>query len=443
MVTTYFIYKLILRGLILLWALISILGIAFSQVDNTNDLLTAFREEILSSKQSLDELALEIDAFKQWFKNYQAQLLSESAEDEELNDVISKQLNEIWQEIERLEPKTPTSWLDLLLNQLDTNAFADAPPDEIEGWINSQSQYINQIQADVLSLENKIEQIQKADTLTEENTQTTEGLQILEIPYPTEKNDVLEATLLYLLAGLEFWGAWLEPTNDVGLLPEAEGRFMVSSTPILQTGVVTGGIGVVGFAQPITISRSGIPEGFSENNFLYEMALAGYGDHVEDIFEPISYLDRLNYQYGVDIDGRTAQVYRKPIEMELTLNALLQKMGAPPKIAEIWVEEYAEIANLPQTIQLSWLVAGNPLAKDYQLHVEDILEAFDLKALLEQGNVDQNSPSSPTSNVHWVVQDPFWEKVQKQPFFNAFISLLSDTNEEIQRSFIIELFGNK
>ncbi len=442
MVTTYFIYKLIFRELILLWAFMSILSIAFSQVDNTNDLLTAFREEILSSKQSLDELALEIDAFKQWFKNYQSQLLSESAEDEELNDVISKQLNEIWQEIERLELKTPTSWLDILLNQLDTNAFADAPPDEIEGWINSQRQYINinQIQADVLSLENKIGQIQKADTLTEENAQTTETLEILEIPYPTEKDDVLEATLLYLLAGLEFWGAWLEPTNEIGLLPEAEGRFMVSSTPILQTGVVTGGIGVVGFAQPITISRSGIPEGFSKNNFLYETALAGYDDYVEDVFEQASYLDRLNYQYGVEVTGRVARVYSKNIEIELTLASMLRKMGAPPEVAEIWVAEYAEIASFPQTIQLSWLIAGNPLAKDYQGYVRDMLETFDLNTLLTDDISDRGFSSPQTPNSQWINQDPFWEEVQKQPFLNAFTNFLSDTSEEIKRSFIVSLF---
>ena len=77
------------------------------------------------------------------------------------------------------------------------------------------------------------------------------------VPYTLEQTpnsqeyDALETALLHLLGGLEFWGSWLEPTNNIGLLPEAEGRFMVSSTPILQTGVVPGGIGVVGFAQPI------------------------------------------------------------------------------------------------------------------------------------------------------------------------------------------------
>ncbi len=254
-----------------------------------------------------------------------------------------------------------------------------------------------------------------------------------------EEGDVLEATLLYLLAGLEVWGAWLEPTNEVGLLPEAEGRFMTSSTPILQTGIAPSGIGVVGFAQPIIISQNGVPSGFSESEF-YKSALVNYDDYIEDVFEQESYLDRLNYQYGVEINGRRGHIYRKPIEIELTLASMLQKMGAPPEIVEAWVEEYAEIASLPQTIQLSWLIAGNPLAKDYKLHVENILESFDLNSLLEQGNVGQSFPSSPNSNVQWVTQDPFWEEVQKQPFFNAFISLLNDTNEEIQRSFIISLF---
>ncbi len=56
-----------------------------------------------------------------------------------------------------------------------------------------------------------------------------------QIPNPQEY-DALEATLLYLLGGLETWGSWLDPANNVGLLPEAEGRFMTSSTPILQIG---------------------------------------------------------------------------------------------------------------------------------------------------------------------------------------------------------------
>ncbi len=254
-----------------------------------------------------------------------------------------------------------------------------------------------------------------------------------------EEGDVLEATLLYLLAGLEVWGAWLEPTNDVGLLPEAEGRFMVSSTPILQTGTIPGGIGVVGFAQPITISHNGVPSGFSESEF-YKSSLVNYDDYIEDVFEQESYLDRLNYQYGIEITGRRGHIYRKPIEIELTLASMLQKMGAPPDVVEIWVEEYSKIANLPQTIQLSWLIAGNPLAKDYKLHIENVLEAFDLNTLLAQGTVGQDFPSSPASNTQWVNQDPFWEEVQKQPLINAFTNLLSDTSEEIQRSFIISLF---
>ncbi len=257
--------------------------------------------------------------------------------------------------------------------------------------------------------------------------------------YFPKKNDVLETTLLYLLAGLENWGSWLEPSNK-GLLPEAEGRFMVSSTPILQTGVVPGGIGVVGFAQPITISRSGVPEGFSENQYLYETALIGYDDSVEDVFEPVSYLDRLNYQYGVEVNGRMARVYRKPIEIDLTLFVMLQKLGAPPEIAEVWVIEYAEIAHLPQSIQLSWLIAGNPLAKNYQSHIENTLEAFDLNKLLAQSSAGQNFPSIQTSSTQWVSQDPFWEEVQKQPLLNAFVDLLGNASEEIKRSFIVSLF---
>ena len=433
--------KFVLRILGFFCPVMVILGVASSQVDNTNDLLAALREEILSSKQSLNELALEIDAFKQWFKNYQSQLLSENAEDEELNDVISKQLNEIWQEIESLEPKTPTSWLDILLNQLDTNAFADAPPNEIEGWINSQRQYVSQIQADVRALGSSIAEIQQTYILVEGTTQTSEALKTSEVSlHLNEENDVLEATLLYLLAGLETWGSWLEPANDIGLLPEAEGRFMASSTPILQTGVVPGGIGVVGFAQPITISRSGAPEGFSANQYLYETALVGYDDNIEDVFEPVSYLDRLNYQYGVEVNGRVARVYRKPIEIDLSLNTMLQKLGAPPEVAEIWVAEYAEIAHLPQSIQLSWLIAGNSLAKDYQVYVRDILETFDLNTLLVGSATNGDFSSPQIQNTGWINQDPFWEEVQKQPLLNAFINLLSDASEEIKRSFIVSLF---
>ncbi len=433
--------KFVLRILGFFCPIMVILGVASSQVDNTNDLLVAFREEILLSQQLLDELALEIDNYKQWFKNYQSRFLSENAEDEEQNDVISKQLNKIWQQIERLEPKTSTNWLDILLNQLDTNAFANAPPDEIEGWINSQRQYVKQIQADVRALGKNVEEIQQAYILVEEIAPISEVFKTSEVSvHLNEEDDVLEATLLYLLAGLETWGSWLEPVNDIGLLPEAEGRFMVSSTPILQTGVIPGGIGVVGFAQPITVSRSGAPEGFSENQYLYETALTGYDDSVEDVFESVSYLDRLNYKYGVEVNGRVARVYRKPIEIDLSLNTMLQKLGAPPEVAEIWVAEYAEIAHLPQSIQLSWLIAGNPLAKDYQVYVGSVLETFDLNTLLAGSATNGDFSSPQIKNTGWVNQDPFWEEVQKQPLLNAFISLLSDASEEIKRSFIVSLF---
>ena len=375
--------ELISRKVVLFWFFMTILGMASSQTDHTNDLLIAFREEVSSYKQALNLYASKIVTYKQWFKNYQSELLSEEI-GEESKALLNGQLSEIWQEIERLEPLTTTGWLDALESQLDSNTFADAPPDEIKNWMEVQSQYINKIQADVQTLEDTIEQIQQTHTLLVEDGQTSdsENLEVSEVPLQIiEEDDVLEATLLYLLGGLEFWGTWLEPTNETGLLPEAEGRFMVSSTPILQTGVVPGGIGVVGFAQPITISRGGVPEGFSENQYLYETALVGYDDSVEDVFEQVSYLDRLNYQYGVEVNGRVARVYRKPIEIELTLSTMLQKLGAPPEVAEIWVAEYAEISHLPQSIQLSWLIAGNPLAKDYQVYVKGVLETFDLNTL--------------------------------------------------------------
>ena len=244
----------------------------------------------------------------------------------------------------------------------------------------------------------------------------------------------LETTLLYLLEGLETWGSWLDLTNNTGLLPEAEGRFMMSSTPILQTGIVPGGIGVVGFAQPIIISRNGIPDGFNEDEHLDKPFLIDYNDHIEDVFEQVSYLDRLHYKYGVELTGRTVQVYRKPIKTELTLATMLQQMGTPPDVAAIWIEEYAAIASLPQTIQLSWLIAGNPLVEDYQSHIENVLTIFDL----DEFSRDFSMPQAPSAN--WVNQDPFWEEIQKQPFFNAFTNLLSNVSEEIQRSFIVALF---
>ena len=218
-----------------------------------------------------------------------------------------------------------------------------------------------------------------------------------------------------MLAGLEAWGSWLEPTNTTGLLPEAEGRFMMSNTPILQTGVVPGGIGVVGFAQPIIINHNGIPDGFSEDGYLYELPI-GYNDYIEDVFQQVPYLDRLNYQYGAHINGRTVQIYRKPIEVELRLATMLQGMGAPPEVSEIWVAEYAEIAHLPQTIQLSWLIAGNPLTQDYQVYIADVLTTLDLNTLLVQNanGRDFTLPEAPSNQ--WVNQDPFWEEVQKTTF---------------------------
>ncbi len=250
------------------------------------------------------------------------------------------------------------------------------------------------------------------------------------LDYTTREEANLEAPFLYLLEGLEIWGSWLGPSNGVGLLPEAEGRFMVSSTPILQTGVMPGGIGVVGFAQPIIIGKSGVPEGFSRDQYLYETVLVDYNDQIEDVFERVSYIDRLHYQYGVEISGRTAQVYRKPIEIELTLEAMLQKMGASPEIAEAWVEEYAKLAHLPKTVQLTWLIAGNPLAGVYQSHIQSVLEPLNLNTL--QINSVQNTG--------WINQDPFWEEIQKQPLMKAFADLLSNANEEIKRSFIVALF---
>ena len=369
----------IFRLIILSGLAIAILGIASSKAEKTNEALITFHEELFLSKQLLDQLSLEITNYEQWFTSYQLQLLPFKETEQE------SKLNEIWQEIERLESLTASGWLDALSNRLDSGGFTDAPPSEIDNWIEAQNHYVNQIQTDVIALGNSIEQVKQAQGLPKE----TRVAQTSEISYSSKKYDVLETTLLYLLTGLENWGSWLEPSNEIGLLPEAEGRFMVSSTPILQTGVVPGGIGVVGFAQPIAISRNGLPEGFSEGQHLYEITLVGYDDHIEDVFGQVSYLDRLNYQYGVEVNGRMARVYRKPIEVELTLNNMLQKLGAPPEMAEIWVAEYAEIAHFPQSIQLSWLIAGNPLAEDYQVYIADTLETFDLGYTIGSGSFSQ------------------------------------------------------
>ena len=88
---------------------------------------------------------------------------------------------------------------------------------------------------------------------------------------------------------------------------------------------------------------------------------------------------------------------------------------------------------------MSWLIAGNPLTQDYQAHITDVLTTFNLDALVQNTNDgDFSLPQAP--NANWVNQDPFWAEVQKQPFLNAFTSLLSDTSEEIKRSFIVSLF---
>ncbi len=247
----------------------------------------------------------------------------------------------------------------------------------------------------------------------------------------TKEQTTLEISLLYLLEGLEIWGTWLDPANKVGLLPEAEGRFMMPSTPILQAGsAMPSGIGIMGFAHPITISHDGVPQGFVEDEYLYKQSLIGHNDSIGDVFQKVSYPDRLSYQYGIEIVGLTAKVYRKPIAVELTLFAMLQRMGAPPEVAEAWVEEYAKVAYLPQNIQLAWLIADNPLSEDYKSHVRSVLEPLNVSKL----------QTNSAENTRWINQDPFWEEIQKQPLMKAFADLLSDTNEEIKRSFIVALF---
>ncbi len=81
------------------------------------------------------------------------------------------------------------------------------------------------------------------------------------ITFSLRETNTIEVSLEYLLGSLEIWGSWLDPANEIGLLPEAEGRFMFPSTPILQTGGTTlsGNIGVAftsSFQCPISKPRS-------------------------------------------------------------------------------------------------------------------------------------------------------------------------------------------
>ena len=153
------------------------------------------------------------------------------------------------------------------------------------------------------------------------------------ITFSSSQTDTIESSLEYLLGNLKIWGSWLDPNNEIGLFPEAEGRFMIPNTPILQTGGATlsGGIGIMGFAQPIIISENGMPRGFNEKERLYEPFPINYNDSIEDVFQKVPYLDRFAYQYGVQVNGRIVQIYRKPIEKELTILTMFQTMGAPPE----------------------------------------------------------------------------------------------------------------
>ncbi len=262
------------------------------------------------------------------------------------------------------------------------------------------------------------------------------------ITFSSRETNTIEVSLEYLLGNLETWGSWFDPNNEIGLLPEAEGRFIIPNAPILQAGGTTlsGNIGVMGFAQPIIINENGIPKGFNENEHFYEPFPINYNDSIEDIFQKVPYLDRFTYQYGVQVNGRIVQIYRKPIEKEFTLLNMLQTMGTPPEIAEAWIKEYVKVAHLPQTLQLAWLIAENPLAEDYQSHIEYILAGANLSALFIPNSKIEGLPSPQVPNAQLANQDPFWAEVQKQPLMTAFTELLSDASEDVKRSFIVSLF---
>ena len=151
------------------------------------------------------------------------------------------------------------------------------------------------------------------------------------ITFSLRQPDSIETSLEYLLRNLEIWSSWLDPANEIGLLPEAEGRFMIPNTPILQTGAApfTGSIGIMGFAQPIIISENGTPQGFNENERLHEPFPINYNDSIEDVFHKVPYLDRFAYQYGIQVNGRIVQIYRKPIEKESETTKHTPRNGNP------------------------------------------------------------------------------------------------------------------
>ncbi len=426
--------KFTFKVLVLLFLACPLSGNVFSQAENTDELITDFKGMVSSFRKVLEQLAVDVSKYKEWFKSYQSEALL--ANGGVLDDTPEQQLAKIWAQIEKLEQQTTGGWLDVLASQLDSDSLAQLPSNEIQSLMASQRLYVSQIQANVAELKSSIEHIKQAYALPErvEVAQTSE----VSFDYLGREYDVLETSLIYLLAGLETWGSWLDPTSEMGLFPEAEGRFIVSSTPILQTGATSNGMGVIGFAQPVIISHSSMPQGFTADQQIFEQPSIEYDESIEDVFAKISYADRLSYQYGVQIDGRKIQIYRKPVDTELTLSNALQRMGAPPETTEAWLAEYAEVAHLPQTVQLSWLIAGNPLARDYKLHIENTLKTFNINTLLSVQGEEYSVPQAPEAK--WVSQDPFWAELQNQPFLKAFSDLLSGTSEEIQRSFIITLF---
>ena len=454
------------RVFLVIWLVIPIGGVAFSLNEDTGDLLGEFNDLLLSSKPVLNELSVQVGNYKEWFKNYQTKLLL--ANGGEVDEPLNQELDKVWKEIERLEQITKGTWIDTLLNELNSYDTTQLPPNEINDWIRSHRKYVVQTRVDVSRLGKSIEEVKQdypinetllyaeesnttdvspetaaaAEQVASTSTKTFEASELEQIHNPTQAKEyeVLETSLLYLLGGLEIWGQWLDPANEIGLLPEAEGRFMLSNTPILQAGStsISGGIGVVGFAEPIMISHDGVPQGFTEE--VSEPLPIGFDDSIEDVFQKVSYHDRLFYQYGVQVDGRTIQIYRKPIGSDFTLSFALERMGAPPDMVDLWIEEYAEIAHLPQTIQLAWLISGNPLAQDYKLHTENLLKTFDLSSLFIVNNQNGEFALPQAPSAQWVNEDPFWAEVQNQPILKNFTDLLSGASEEVQRSFIVSLF---
>ena len=75
---------------------------------------------------------MQVNTHKEWFKDYQTKFLLVNGG--EVDEPLNQELNEIWKEIERLEQITKGTWINILLNELDSYDTAQLPPNEINDW---------------------------------------------------------------------------------------------------------------------------------------------------------------------------------------------------------------------------------------------------------------------------------------------------------------------